>query len=65
MTKRSQPAKRDARVEVRILRDHDYRHNPATTQAFRAGQTAKIPPTVARALIEAEVAEPITANQED
>lgn len=58
------PAKRDARVGVRILRDHDHYHAPARVQAFKKGQTPRIPPSVAKALIEIGAAEPLTADKE-
>ena len=51
----SAPDKRDARIEVRILRDHDYRHTPTRIQAFRVGETPKVKPSVAKALEEAGV----------
>lgn len=62
--KTTAPAKRDARVGVRILHDHNHYHAPARVQAFKAGQEPLVPPSVAKALIEAGAAEPLTADKE-
>lgn len=61
---KSPRGKRDARDQVRILKDHVYAHAPAVRQSFREGQTPHVPPSVAKALIKAGVAEPITADKE-
>lgn len=63
--KTTAPAKRDARQEVRILKDHDHRHAAGVVQAFKAGTITKIPPSVAKALIEAGAAEPLTADDKE
>jgi len=55
----------DGMVRVRMTRDHDFRHAPARVTAFKAGAEASVASSVAEALVEAGVAEKLTAETED
>lgn len=53
------------KTAVRITRDHDFHHAPAVVQAFKADTDVVVDSSVAKALIEAGVAEKLTAETED